>query len=113
MESLNRIELVGRVSAVRIQNLNDTHVVRFTVQTKIEYADHGGNRVETVTWHTVVLVTQQETPKIAQGDVVEVTGYLRSVRYTRQDGSETSTVEVYAQRVAVYHNVNSLDAQKA
>ena len=90
MEQLNRLEIRGNVGNVNILRVGDTRVAHFSVV------------IET-TWHNV---TAWEGNKgipsldiICKGFPVYVAGRLRSQKYTANDGTERTSMEVIASTV--------------
>lgn len=102
MESLNRIELRGRVGNSQTTTVGETRVCRFSVATNYAYRGRGNEPVLETTWHQVVSWEkdgQLTEPK--SGDIVEVTGRLRANRYTGADGFDHTSYEVIASEVKV------------
>ena len=80
MEQLNRIELKGRISGVRVfKTKKGTQVVRFSVCTTNVVG--GPGQLDT-TWHNCVLFTEgPEAPALNPGSAVRVLGCLRMASY--------------------------------
>ena len=53
MESLNRIELIGKVGNSNITRIADTEVLRMSVATTYGYESTDGNKIYETTWHNV------------------------------------------------------------
>lgn len=98
MEQLNRIELKGRVSAVRVfKTKKGTQVVRFSVCVTNAGGEPG--HLDT-TWHNCVLFTEGPgAPAIKTGDAVHLLGRLRMATFA-SGGVTRSVPEIV---------VNSLD----
>lgn len=100
MEQLNKIEIRGNVGNVNILNVGNTRVAHFSVATNFAYKDRNGGPVIETTWH---YVTAWEGNKgipslevIQKGFPIYVTGRLRVQKYTAEDGTERTGVEVIA-----------------
>ena len=108
-ESLNRVEIKGRINDVRITEFSETSMARLSVGTDYAYKDITGNPVIESTWHSIVVwegkAASKETIKsLAKGDAVHVIGRIRMQRYTAVDGSERSQPEILA------HSLKKLSA---
>ena len=103
MEQLNRLEIRGNVGNVNILRVGDTRVAHFSVATNVAYKGRNGEPVIETTWHNV---TAWEGNKgipsldiICKGFPVYVAGRLRSQKYTANDGTERTSMEVIASTV--------------
>ena len=102
MEHINKIELRGNVGTVRLNEYNGSKVVNFTLVTDFIYKTREGGVTSEATWHNVVAWENSQMPdldKIAKGTPVNVTGRLRTSRYTSADGVEKQYYEVLANRI--------------
>lgn len=103
MEQLNRIELKGNVGNVRLSNVGDSLVAKFSLATNFMYKGREGDAVVETTWHNIVAWNGRSMPdlrKIEKGMPLYVCGRLRSSKYTAQDGSEKQIYEVVANKIA-------------
>ena len=96
MESLNKIEIRGRIGSINRTDIG----ARFSVAVDDIY-DNGGDRFVETTWF---LVTAFEGEKIdlshlERGDEVYVSGRLRIREFTGADGVQRKSVEVIAREV--------------
>lgn len=95
---VNRIEIVGRVGQVRVNEYNDKKVANFSVITEIFIKKHGSVITES-TWHNV---TAWEGPAVSgfdalqPGTLVKITGRLRTSKYTGADGIDRMFPEILA-----------------
>ena len=101
LEQINRIELRGKVGYVRLNSLEETQVVNFSVATNYVYKQKDGTPVAETTWHNVVFWSDraQDLSFIKKGMSVHVTGRLRVSSYIANDGSERNIYEVQAASV--------------
>lgn len=107
MESLNRIELRGRVGSSQTTTVGETRVCRFSVATNYVYRGRNNEPIIETTWHRVVLWEKDgKLTEPAKYDNVEVTGRLRAQRYTDAYGNEQCSYEVVASEVKVLEGVN-------
>ncbi len=104
MEQLNRIELRGNVGNIRLSNVGESQVARFSLATNFIYKGKEGDAVIETTWHNIVAWSGKGMPdlqKIEKGMPLYVCGRLRSSRFTGNDGTEKQIYEVVANKIAV------------
>lgn len=104
MEQLNKVELRGVVGSVRIQNIGDTQMARFSVATNYCYKNNSGEAVIETTWHQVTAFKNDKMPdfsSLTKGANVEVKGRIRNSRYTDSNGEERTMTEIIASEVKV------------
>lgn len=102
METINRIELQGRVGTVRTNIVGDNMVANFSLVTEYLYKTRDGGAVNETTWHQVTAWEGRDMPeldKIVKGMTLNVTGRLRTARYTNAEGVEKQLYEVVASRI--------------
>lgn len=107
MEQINRIELRGTVGSARVQVINGHQVARVTLVTNFVYKSREGEPVIETMWHNISLWDGKgidDLTKIVKGSKLQVTGRLRSQRYTDMDGVERVTYEVTANKAALIEN---------
>lgn len=101
LESINKVEIQGRVGAVRANDLAETSFARMSVATSHVYKGTDGVVVEEVTWHNIILwegkaASKEVIHSIAKGDAVHVIGRIKQQRYTDSNGNEKSFTEIFA-----------------
>ncbi len=104
MEQLNRIELRGNVGNVRLTNVGDSRVARFSLATNFIYKGKEGDAVIETTWHNVVAWDSKGMPdlhKIEKGVPLYVCGRLRTSKFTGSDGTEKQVYEVVANKIVM------------
>lgn len=105
-EFLNRVELRGRVGLdPRITHVGESQVARFSVATNETFRGKNGELREEVTWHNVTAWAGRNIMnlnEIRKGVFVSLTGRLRNIRFTGNDGNERSIVEIVAGRLQPY-----------
>ena len=102
--SINRVELQGRVGTVRVQSLDGQMVSNFSLLTEHHYVlKDGSHAVCESCWHNVVAFEggEVDTTGLTRGSVVHLSGRLRNSRYTAADGSERMFMEVIAAALRV------------
>ena len=101
--SINRVELQGRVGTVRVQSLDEQLVSNFSLQTEHFFTLKDGAKVCETTYHHIVAFEGGEvcTKGLTRGSLVHLTGRLRTNRYTAVDGSERTFTEVLASSLKV------------
>ena len=90
MESINKVELQGRVGSVR----NGSWVTRFTLATNEVYNDRNGSQIIETTWHTCQVPEKAVSEPIEKGDIVRVLGRIRNCKYTGADGSARVSTDI-------------------
>ena len=105
METLNRIELRGRVGQdPRINNVGDTKVARFSVATSETFHDRDGVIKEEVTWHNVSVWAGRNIPDLStirKGVMVNLVGRIRHSKFVGSDGMDRYMTEVIANQLAI------------
>ena len=105
-EFLNRVELRGRVGHdPRVTSVGDAQVARFSLATNEAFRGKNGELREEVTWHNVTAWAGRnimDFKEIRKGSFVSLIGRLRNSRFTGNDGTERSVVEVVAGRLEPY-----------
>lgn len=107
MEHINKVELKGRVGAVRSNVVNGSRVVNFSLITEIFYKTKEGSAVSDSTWFNVAAWESKEVQmldRIEKGVVVHVLGRLRSNKFEGQDGTEKQFYELLATKLRVIGN---------
>ena len=102
MDHINRIELQGRVGTVRTNIVGESMVANFSLVTEHLYKTRDGNAVSETTWFNVTAWNSRDMPdfeKIVKGMPVQVTGRMRTTRYTSADGVEKMYYEILANRI--------------
>ena len=103
MEQLNKIELKGNVGNIRITDVGENKVARFSLATNFVYKGREGDAVIETTWHNVVAWSGRNMPdfsKIGKGTPLYVCGRMWSSKYTGADGQERTAYEVIANKIA-------------
>ena len=90
MESINKIEIQGRIGAVTSRNSSNTHA-RFNVATNYVYTDRNGNNLIETTWHECECfensnVTKDAIAALDKSVSVNVRGRIRRERYNDEYG---------------------------
>lgn len=101
--TINRVELQGRVGTVRIQPAGNGLVASFSVHTETVYTGSEGNAVCEVVWHHVTAFESNDVKVegLARGSLVNVKGRIRNTRYTAADGGERVFTEVLASSLKI------------
>ena len=101
--SINRVELQGRVGTVRIQNAGGCVVASFSVMTEETYKATDGTVLCETTWHHVTAWKGKDVllEGLERGALVHVEGRIRNSMYTASDGTERGYMEVMASSLKV------------
>jgi single-strand DNA-binding protein len=104
MEHINRIELQGRVGTIRTNIVGDNMVANFSLVTEYLYKTRDGGAANETTWHQVTAWEGRDMPDlstITRGTPVNVTGRLRTFKYTNAEGVEKQLHEVIAYKIRI------------
>ena len=104
MDHINRIELQGRVGTVRTNIVGDNMVANFSLVTEHLYKTRDGGAANETTWHQVTAWEGRDMPdlsRITKGMQLNVTGRLRTFKYTNAEGQERQLYEVVANKIRI------------
>ena len=101
--SINRVELQGRVGTVRIQSAAGCVVASFSLMTDEIYKASDGTVLCETTWHHVTAWKGKDVllEGLERGALVHVEGRIRNSMYTASDGTERGYMEVMASSLKV------------
>ena len=101
--TLNRIEIRGRIGQdPKVTRISNKSVARFCVATSEIYKDRSGGLKEDTTWHNVAVwedKSQMDLGQLTKGDLVSITGRIRNVKYTSEEGVDRYYSEIVASRL--------------
>lgn len=115
MEQINRIELRGNIGSLKIQDVGDNQVARFSVATNYIYKGRDGNPVIETTWHNVVAWGGRniaDFSSLSKGTPVLVAGRLRSREYTDSDNNLKQIMEVVANKLEIVEDYESAEENR-
>jgi single-strand DNA-binding protein len=104
MEYLNKIELRGIVGTVALNKVGEAQVCRFSIATEYSYKDRDNTPVVDTTWFNVTAWEGKNMPDlrlITKGSIAQVSGRVRTFKFTMADGAERSGWEIMARRVTL------------
>ena len=104
MEQFNRVFLRGIIGYVRIQNIGDTEMARFSVATEYAFKNRSGEAVIETTLHQVTAFKSDRMPdftSLVKGARIEIAGRLRNNRYTDSNGVARTVTEVLALSITI------------
>ncbi|MBO6222046.1 MAG: single-stranded DNA-binding protein [Bacteroidales bacterium] len=102
MEYINRIELLGIVGQVHVQQISEQLVVRFALATERTFTNHEGDITIETTWFNVTAWQNDAMPdlsRLEKGSIAHVKGRLRVRTYTDDNGGTRTFYEVMAASV--------------
>jgi single stranded DNA-binding protein len=101
--SINRVELQGRVGTVRMSPGIGSIVANFSLVTEHPIVSAEGMHLVESTWHNVAAFEGGEVSLegLTRGVQVHLTGRLRTAKYTAADGTERIFTEVLADSLKV------------
>ncbi len=104
MEQINRIELLGIVGSVRLQNIGERRMAKFTLVTNRAYKNKEGAPVIESTWHNVTAFEGRQVhglESIEKGRAVHVWGRMQIQHFTGVDGMERMAADVICTKLEV------------
>ena len=101
--SINRVELQGRVGTVRISPGIGSIVANFSLLTEYPIVSAEGRCLVDSSWHIVAAFEGGDVSleRLTLGAMVHLTGRLRTAKYTTIDGTERTFTEVIADSLKV------------
>lgn len=99
MEYLNRIQIRGKVGAVRLNEIHGTKVANFSVCTEHFGKMSNGDAYCETTWHNVACWQSESVENLetlCKGADVYVEGRLRTMKYTSATGENKLYYEIVA-----------------
>ena len=101
--SINRVELQGRVGTVRMSPGIGSIVANCSLVTEHPIVSAEGCTLVESTWHNVAAFEGGEVSLegLTRGAMVHLTGRLRTAKYTTIDGTERTFTEVIANSMKV------------
>lgn len=102
MEYLNRVQIRGKVGAVRLNEIHGIKVANFSVSTECLNEISDGSLVNESTSFTVCGWQSEakfNLEKLAKGDNVYVEGRFRTMKYTNHLGVEKVLYEIVASSI--------------
>ena len=102
MEHINRIEILGHIGTVKVMDTASNKMARLSVATDYIYKTKDGSAIIETTWHNVVIWEGRgcnDVSQLSKGDIVHVTGRLRTQSYVGMDGEKRYFTEIMANGV--------------
>ena len=101
--SINRVELQGRVGTVRIQSVGGCSGASLSLMTDEVFTASDGSALCETTWLHVTAWEGKEVclDGLERGSLVHVDGRIRNSMYTASDGTERGYMEVMASSLKV------------
>ena len=104
MEHINRIELLGPVGSVRLQNVAGKRMAKFTMVTNRAYKNKEGAPVIETQWHNITAFEGRNVQcleRIEKGRAAHVWGRLQIQHYTGPDGTDRVSVDVICTKLVL------------
>lgn len=104
MQQLNRVELIGLVGSVSVQEFSGAKQARFSLATNYAYKDHEGSCVIDTSWHNVIAWEGRNMPDllmIHKGSRLHVLGRIRYQKYVDVNGIDRTSTEILANKIEV------------
>lgn len=98
MTQLNRIELIGYIGNIKVEEIAQTKIARLTVATNLCYKNRQNETVIETTWTYVTAFEGKNInlDGLQKGTPVHVIGRLRNQRYADCDGEVRYSTDVLA-----------------
>lgn len=98
MESLNRIELRGRVGRIKREKVMDDEVARISLYVETALKSFSGANIVDRDWFNIVAWKGEKVnfDAVTDNSVIYVVGRVRMRHYTGADGRDRCTPEVVA-----------------
>lgn len=116
MDSINKVELQGRIGSLRVNAANGSVVANISLATDLLFKGRESEgRVET-TWHNVVAWQDKgmsDLQKLQKGMLIHVTGRIRTNKYVSKDGEERSIYEIYCDSLNIIRHPSPADRTEA
>ncbi len=94
---INKVELRGRVGFVKLSSLGGRDFLQFSVATNYIYEDYEKNQVVETTWHKCSVWSDKTIcplDDIHKGDIVHLTGRIKSMVIVTSDGIQRASDEI-------------------
>ncbi len=102
MEHLNKIELVGTLWSISVQNFDTTRAGKLLIVTACEYFAPDGCKTIETTWHHVTAWESEDIKNLDQleiGSTIHIIGRLRVRRRRKVTGGERTVHDIIASKV--------------
>ena len=102
---INRVTLVGRLGAdvaLRYTASTGTPVTRLRIATDSSFKNAEGERLQSTEWHSVIVCGRNAencAAYIGKGSLVYIEGFLRTRKWTDQEGIDRHVTEVICRRI--------------
>ncbi len=100
MNSINKIEIQGRIGSIRIAEIISGTVASFSVVTDYFFNTADGNAACETTWFNVSAFQSAckniDLKSLRKGEPVHVTGRMRASKYTTAEGIDRQFYEIVA-----------------
>ena len=102
MEHLNKVELIGTLWTVNIQECGDTRCAKLCLFTDYFYTTKEGSPVIETTWHYVTAWESEDVKNLDQlevGSTVHIVGRLRMRQRRKVTGEYVTVHDIIASKV--------------
>ena len=109
-QSINKIEIKGKIGTIRVNEVFSRKVANFSVCTEEFQKNTNGTVICEATWHNIVAWEGEKVSPLVftagKNDIVHVFGRIRQQRYTDASGQDRIFHEILASEVTVEDNEN-------
>ena len=102
MEHLNKIELVGTLWSITVQDYDTAKAGKLIIVTECEYVAQDGCKTIETTWHYVTAWESEDVKNLNQlevGNTVHIVGRLRVRQRRRVTGESVTVHDIIATKV--------------
>lgn len=111
MGSINRIFILGNVGSVEVKEFGEgKSLVQVSVATTSGYKKKDGSYENTTEWHRCIFAIPslaERAKTIQKGDQIEVSGSIRTNKWTDKDGKEQFMKEISATHYSTHKKAAS------
>lgn len=95
MEQLNKVEILGTVGQVRLNQVGESRVANFSVATNYAFKNADGEPVIETTWHACTAWEQAgRLDDIRKGAAIHLFGRIRCRNYTSASGEQRTFTDI-------------------
>jgi single-strand DNA-binding protein len=114
MGSINRVFLLGNVGSVEVKEFGEGKcLVQVSVATTSGYKKKDGDYENTTEWHKCIFAIPslaERAKNIKKGDTIEVSGAIRTNKWTDKEGNEQSYREIAAVHYSTHKKATTGDS---
>ena len=111
MASINRVFILGNVGSVEVKEFGEgKSLVQVSVATTSGYKKKDGSYENTTEWHRCIFAIPslaERAKTIQKGDQIEVSGSIRTNKWTDKEGNEKQIKEISATHYSTHKKAST------